>query len=377
MNVPYKPVLPERPRPIVIIGAGGIVGDAHLPAYRKAGFEVIAIVNRTLEKAEKLAEAHGVPNAFASLGEALSMAPENAVYDLALMPAQYLEILEQLPEGAPVLIQKPMGDDLEHARQILAVCKRRNLIAAVNFQLRYAPFVMAARNMIDSGLIGEVYDMEVRLTTYTPWDIFPHVARHERLEVLYHSIHYIDLIRSFLGNPDGVIAKTFKHPAKAFASTRSTILMDYGDALRAVINTNHDHEFGPRNQESFIKWEGTKGAVKAGMGLLLDYPRGLPDTFEYCITRGAGELPREPGEDPEESGKAGEAGERRDHPPSETDKSPQWKSLQLEGSWFPDAFTGTMSDLMRYADGSIETLPTGIDDVIHTMEVVEQAYESD
>ncbi|HYH56915.1 MAG TPA: Gfo/Idh/MocA family oxidoreductase, partial [Anseongella sp.] len=245
---------------------------------------------------------------------------------------------------------KPMGDNLAQAREIRAVCERKQLIAAVNFQLRYASFVMAARRLIQSGLIGELYDMEVRLTTFTPWEIFPHVAAHPRLEILYHSIHYIDLIRSFLGNPAGITARTFRHPLKTFASTRSSILMEYGNTLRAVINTNHDHDFGPHNQESFIKWEGTKGAVKARMGLLLDYPRGVPDAFEFCI----------PGEPGERSGTG----------------APEWRTVQLEGTWFPDAFTGTMSDLMRYAEGSIQELPTGIDDVIHTMELVEKAYES-
>jgi hypothetical protein len=32
--------LPSNPRPIVTFGAGSIVGDAHFPAYRKAGFPV-------------------------------------------------------------------------------------------------------------------------------------------------------------------------------------------------------------------------------------------------------------------------------------------------------------------------------------------------
>ncbi|MCC6777635.1 MAG: gfo/Idh/MocA family oxidoreductase, partial [Hyphomicrobiales bacterium] len=34
---------PSTPRPIVIIGAGGIVTDAHLPAYRLAGFPVAGV----------------------------------------------------------------------------------------------------------------------------------------------------------------------------------------------------------------------------------------------------------------------------------------------------------------------------------------------
>jgi predicted dehydrogenase len=353
MEIIYKPQLPETIQPIIIIGAGGIVADAHLPAYKKAGFTVHGIVNRTKARAEKLAASFQIPNVYESVAEAVANAPENTVYDLTIMPEQYIEVLEQLPDGAAVLIQKPMGDYFEQAREILDLCRKKKLIAAINFQLRFAPFVSAARYMIDQGMIGELYDMEVRVTIKTPWEIFPHVIIHPRLEIQYHSIHYIDLVRSFLGDPETVMAKTLKHPAKRLSSSRTTTLFDYGDTMHAVINTNHDHDFGPRNQESFIKWEGTKGAIKAKMGLLMDYPHGVPDVFEYCLTG------------------AQEAVEG-----SSEVNAPEWKQMELEGSWFPEAFIGTMANLMRYKEGSSATLYTGVEDVIKTMAVVESAYIS-
>lgn len=344
MNISYKPTQPENPLPIVIIGAGGIVKDAHLPAYRKAGFEVAGITNRTRARAEKLAEEFGIPNVYDSVAEAVSKAPKNAVYDITIMPEKFVETLEELPDGCAVLIQKPMGDYFWQSKEILETCRRKKLAAAINCQLRFAPFVSAARNLIEQGLIGEVYDMEVRVTVETPWQLFPHVMVHPRLEIQYHSIHYIDLIRSFFGDPNTILAKTFKHPAKELSSSRSTIMFDYGDTIHAVINTNHDHSFGPEQQESFIKWEGTKGAIKAKMGLLMDYPKGVPDKFQYCLL------------------KEGE--------------EPQWEEKELEGSWFPDAFIGTMSSLMRYQLGETNFLPTSVEDVIKTMAVVEAAYTS-
>ena len=344
MNLDYKPVMPTNPYPIMIIGAGGIVADAHLPAYKKAGFRVIGITNRTRARADDLAERFGIPRVYDDVREAVANVPPDTVYDLTIMPDQFVESLEQLPNGAAVLIQKPMGDYFRQSKEILEVCRKKKLVAAINFQLRFAPYVSAARNMIKEGLIGELYDMEVRVTVNTPWELFPHVMIHPRLEILYHSIHYIDLVRSFLGDPKSVMAKTLRHPAKKLSSSRSTILFDYGDTMHAVINTNHDHAFGPKNEESFIKWEGTKGAIKAKMGLLMDYPHGVPDQFEYCLL--------------------------------EKGKQPSWQSVQLEGSWFPDAFIGTMSSLMRYKEGSDDILPTSVEDVIKTMAVVESAYIS-
>src|ERR1700733_13410545 len=344
MNIAYKAELPKHPRPICVIGAGGIVNDAHLPAYRLAGFEVAGIVDLNRERAEGLAAKYGIPKAYTKIEEMVAAAPKNAVYDVAIMAAHFLETLEKLPDGSPVLIQKPMGDDLAMAEQILSCCRRKKLVAAINFQLRFAPFVAAARWLINEGYIGEIYDMEVRVSVLTPWHLFPAVMKHPRMEILYHSIHYIDLLRSFLGNPRSVLAKTLRHPAKELSSPRSTILFDYGDTLHAVINVNHDHEFGSYQQESFIKWEGTKGAIKAKMGLLMNYPEGVPDKFEYCLL--------EPG------------------------KEPVWQEQKLDGTWFPDAFVGTMSNLMRFTEGSDATLHTSVEDAIYTMAIVEAAYES-
>ncbi|MES2575633.1 MAG: Gfo/Idh/MocA family oxidoreductase [Bacteroidota bacterium] len=345
MNIPYKPLLPETQQPIIIIGASGIVKDAHLPAYEMAGFTVFGITNRTISKAHDLAKEFKIQHVFENIAEAVQHAPSNAVYDITVLPDQYIEILEQLPDGAAVLIQKPMGNDLAQAREIVAVCERKKLVAAINFQLRFASFVSAARHMINQGIIGDLYDLEVKITVNTPWELFPLIKEHPRLEILFHSVHYIDCIRSFLGNPKGVYAKTTNHPLKKLSSCRSSIILDYGDSMRVVINTNHDHNFGPKHEESYIKWEGTKGAIKAKMGLLMNYPDGLPDVFEYNI-------------------------------PTPTDEAYEWKQIKLEGSWFPEAFIGTMSNLMRFKEGSDAILHTSVQDVLDTMKVVEACYVS-
>jgi predicted dehydrogenase len=340
----YTLELPKAPRPIVILGAGGIVKDAHLPAYRKAGYPVFGIYNRTVARAQALADEYGIPHVFGSVEDAVAAAPADAVYDIALMPEQYLATLEALPDGAPVLIQKPLGQDLAAGRELLEVCHRKKLVAAVNTQLRFAPYVAEARKLIADGVIGELYDLEIRVSVDTPWHLFPNVLVLDRLEINMHSVHYLDLVRSFLGDPDGVSAVTVRHPTKKHANTRSTILLRYRDRkLRVVVSTNHDHEFGPGYEESFIKWEGTKGAIRAQMGLLLDYPTGGEDTLELALL-----AERERG----------------------------WQPVPFEGSWFPDAFIGSMGALQRFVEGSVPTLPTTVDDVFRTMALVDAAYES-
>lgn len=340
-----KAELPLSPRPIVLIGAGGIVRDAHLPAYRIAGFPVVGITDLARARAEALAAQFGIPSVYDTLAEAVDAAPADVVFDVAVPAAAILEVLPLLPPGAVVLIQKPMGENLQQARRIAAVCRQRGFTAAVNFQLRFAPFVLAARSLIDAGAIGQLHALEVRLNVNTPWHLWDFLFGLERMEIVYHSIHYFDLVRSFLGDPRGVYARTTVHPEKRrLASTRTLAVLDYGDDKLVGLSVNHDHAFGRRHQESYLKWEGTRGAIKAKLGLLLDYPRGEPDEFEYCLL--------------------------------EEGREPEWRAVHIEGSWFPEAFIGSMASLMRYAEGSSRRLPTAVEDALRTMALVEAAYQS-
>ena len=160
---------PTQTKPIVIFGAGSIVADAHLPAYRKAGLEVRGIYDPDLEKADKLADAWGCA-AFRTLDEAVNHV--DVIFDLATPPAVHVEILEQLPWESAVLIQKPMGNDLSQASRIVEVCNERKLEAAVNFQLRFAPMSLALRSAIDQGLLGKVVDFDAWLALDTPWHLW-------------------------------------------------------------------------------------------------------------------------------------------------------------------------------------------------------------
>ena len=343
--ITQRPQLPHAPRPILLIGAGGIVRDAHLPAYRQAGFPVVGVYDLSQDKATALAHDFGIAQVYPSLAAALAAAPAGVVFDVAVPASATLDILQRLPPQSVILSQKPMGENLAEARAIRDLCRARQFTAAVNFQLRFAPYILAARQLIAQGVIGEVHDMEVRVNVETPWHLWTFLEGLPRLEILYHSIHYLDLMRAFLGDPRGVYAKTVRYPGlEKLAATRSTIILDYGDFLRATVTANHHHIWGPRHQESYVKWEGTRGAIKATLGSLIDYPKGIPDTLEYVTL---------------EDGQPG-----------------AWQRIPVEGSWFPDAFIGTMSSLMCYAEGSAPTLPTAVEDAYRTMAVAEAAYRS-
>jgi predicted dehydrogenase len=326
-------------RPIVTIGAGSIVADAHFPAYRKGGFPITGLFDLDKDRARKVAADFGVGRVFETIDEAVSV--EGAVFDLATPPAVHLDVISKLPDGATVLIQKPMGRDLDEATAILNLVRAKNLNAAVNFQLRFAPMMLAVQDAVQQGFLGDIVDVETHLAIDTPWQLFAFLKGLPRVEIAVHSIHYLDLIRGFLGDPKGVHAKTIGHPKSDMAQTRTSAILDYGDTVRCSLSINHNHAFGRRNQVAEFRFDGTEGAAHAKLGLLLDYPRGEPDELWLKPKGGVG-----------------------------------WIPVPLSGGWFPDAFIGRMANLQRFAAGEDGELVASVEDAWSTMALVEAAFQS-
>lgn len=322
-----------------MIGAGAIVRSAHLPAYRRLGFPIAGLFDIRPDAARETAAQFDVPVVFSTLAEAAAV--DDAAFDLAVPGDQILAVLRCLPDGAPVLIQKPMGEDLPAARAILELCRERRFAAAVNFQLRFSPNVLALRDLIDRQAIGELRDVEVRVVDRQPWEQWSFLKGAPRLEVLYHSIHYLDAIRAIAGDPRSVYCYAVAHPElKGFADTRSTIILDYADRLRCSLTMNHVHRHDPTHRASMLKVEGTNGAAALTLGVNIDYPKGTPDHLVVAFERSV------------------------------------WTQIPLRGSWFTEAFEGPMSNLQRFVAGEDPALVSPVADAIKTMALVEACYQS-
>jgi predicted dehydrogenase len=331
--------LPSRPRPIVIVGAGAIVRTAHLPAYGRLGFPVAGLFDRSIDTARETAAMFGLQTPFATLDDACAV--PGAVFDVAVPGGEILGVLGRLPRGAAVLVQKPMGEDLAGARRILDTCRARQLVAALNFQLRFSPNMLAMAQLAGEGQLGELTDIEVRVVDRQPWEQWRFLAGAPRVEVLYHSIHYLDAIRWLAGEPQGAHCRAVAHPALGtLRDTRSSIILDYGDRIRCSLTLNHTHQHDAAHRASFFKVEGRTGAAIATLGVNLEYPTGSPDSLQVARDGGT------------------------------------WDTIPLRGSWFTAAFEGPMSNLQRFIAGEDAALVSPVDDAIKTMALVEACYRS-
>ena len=343
MADPDDPTLPQRwpapstPRPIVVIGSGAIVEQAHLPAYRRLGLSVAAFYD--IDPTRSAAMAARSPGAQPLTAIADAARWPDAVFDVAVPGSAVAGVLTELPERSCVLIQKPLGESLAEAQRIASVCHSRQLRAAQNFQLRFSPNLIAMKALLDRGFFGELVDIEVRVVTYTPWELWSFMRGIPRLEILYHSVHYLDTVRYLLGEPRGVFTRTTKSPRPEYADVASATILDYGPSCRVTVGAFHAHAPLPTHAMSALRIEGTQGAAVARMGVNLAYPIGEPDTLEIW-ERGA----------------------------------ERFEVVPLRGSWFTEAFDGPMSNLQRFATGEDTRLVSPVEDAVKTMALVEACY---
>lgn len=278
---------------------------------------------------------------FESLDDAIEGTGNQGVYDIALPPAAILPTINQLPKGSAALIQKPIGENLAECRKIISALDSRKITTAANFQLRFTPSMLAIRDAVRRGMLGAIVDVEVRLAVYMPWENWSFIPTLDAVEIPLHSIHYLDWIRSLLGEPASVSAKSVANPRYPnLKDARSSIILDYGNSVRCCLSLNHTYNYGPELTEATIRVEGTKGCAHLDLGYLLDYAHPSPERLQMVIAGG------------------------------------DWTDIPLIGERVPDSFGSVMANLQRYVASEDSFLDTDVHDSFATMALVEAALDS-
>jgi len=340
-NLDYKPKMPRHmDRGIGIIGAGGIVNYAHLPAYKKAGFKVVGITDQKLDQAERTAKEHGIAKVYSSVKELLADR-EVEIADIAVYPSVQVQIVEQVTAaGKHLLCQKPFADEFPKAVCSVELAERANVKIAVNQQMRWDAGIRCARLLIDQGWLGTPTYATIQVHCNTDWSLWPWIYRGKHLEVMFHSIHYIDALRYLLGDPAYVFTSGTRAPDdKTHAETKTLSVWEYASGLQVLIDVCHSTWQG--DAYAIFRLEGMEGVIKGTIGLMYNYPTGRPDTLEFMSKR----------------------------------NPDYWFSARLESMWIPDAFIGPMASLMRAIEDNSEP-ETGGRDNLRTLQVVFAEYRS-
>jgi predicted dehydrogenase len=321
------------------IGAGFIMRDIHLVAYNEAGFNPVAIASRTPANARAAAEQNGVGRVYDTWQELLDD-PEVEIVDIAFPPDQQLEIVREAcrrPHVKGILAQKPVAFTLHEAIEMVQACDEAGKKLGVNHNMRYDQSMRALKTLLDAGRLGTPVVGEIVMNARPHWQEF--IKPYGRIALLNMSIHHLDAFRFLFGDPERILVSVRPDPSHDFehGDGMAFYILEYADGLRAIGLDNCytwvDHR---------IEWrvEGTDGVAKGTIGWP-DYPEGSPSTIDYHFRAEEGVWHR-----------------------------PRW-----EERWFPQAFKGTMGQLMRAIQEDTEPEISGRT-TIGTMVLVETAYRA-
>ena len=332
----HIPPLPRRRDVgIGIVGAGFIVRDCHLVAYADAGFRVVGITSRTLDRAREVAEARGVPRVFESL-EAMLDDPEVEVVDIAVPPLDQPEVIRRVlahpRKVRGILAQKPLAMTYAEARELVDACDRAGVVLQVNQNMRLDHSVRALKTLLDRGTLGAPVLATIEMRAIPHW--MPWAEGGRSLSTFIMSIHHLDTFRYWLGDPIRVLASTRPDPRTRFAHDDGVNLyiLEFADGARA--SSWDDVWSGPVREgaaaEIGIRWrvEGTDGLALGTIGWP-GWPARVPSTIDYSTRSDAGAWHR-----------------------------PRWPE-----AWFPDAFSGTMAGLLRALEDQTEPDISGRDNL--------------
>ena len=322
----YHPRLPaRRDWRIGCVGAGFIMRDCHLVAYRNAGFNPIAIASRDPAHAAEVAGRHAIPTVHATV-EALLADPAIEVLDIAVPPDVQPAIIlraAELKNVRGILAQKPLAMSVREARACVEACERAGIVLAVNQNMRFDQSVRAMKGLLDSQALGEIVLGSIEMRAIPHW--MPWSQTLPSLSTFVMSIHHLDTFRYWFGTPDRVLASTRPDPRTFVPHTDgiNLYILEYDSGVRAI--SLDDVWAGPAREGAAadigIRWrvEGTRGMARGTIGWP-GYPARVPSTLDFTTIA-----------DP-----------------------PTWHSPRWDDVWFPDAFVGTMAQLLvALEDGKV------------------------
>lgn len=346
LDMKIDPVFPQKMDwGIGCIGSGFIMRDIQLVAYNNAGFNPVAIASRTPENAKAVAEQRGVAKTHNTWKELLNDETVE-ILDIAYPPDKQLDIIQEAvkrPHIKGILVQKPMAMNLNEGKKAVEACGKADVKLAVNSNMRYDQSMRALKTILDAGYLGDPVFATIDMRAIPHWQ--PFLKDYDRLTLLNMSIHHIDAFRFLFGDPEKVIASVRKDPRTDFEHRDgiSTYVLDYANGMKAA---GWDDVWAwpgeGTEKDIYIKWrvEGTEGMAKGTIGWPY-YPVPTPSTIDFTTKK-------EPG---------------------------YWFQPRWQKVWFPDAFAGTMAQLMLAVEQDKEPEISGKDN-LKTLALIDACYKS-
>lgn len=240
---------------VAVIGAG-FIGPVHVEALQRLGVPVVGILAATPEETRGAAAKLGLAKAYTSLDDLLAD-PAVQVVHITTPNRYHFEMASAaLRAGKHVLCEKPLAMNSTESAALVSLARETGRAAGVNYNVRFYPLCLEARDMARRGDLGDVYSIcgsYVQDWLFYPTDYNWRVLAEEGgalRAVADIGTHWLDLIQFITGleveavcadlktvhpirqRPKGEV-QTFKGKEEQIVATESVAITteDYGGVM--------------------------------------------------------------------------------------------------------------------------------------------------
>jgi predicted dehydrogenase len=201
----------------------GMIGRVHALAYRDLELyypgaayraELAGVCTTRPETAERASQEAGIPFWTTQIEELINQKNVDVIDCCAPNYMHHAVAMAAIRAGKPVIVEKPLALNAEQAEEITEAALKAGVPVGLIFNYRFIPAIMRARQLIDEGFLGEVFDFQIEYlhTGYQNparpigWKLRQAQSGGGALVDL--GSHLIDLIRYLLGDFSQVLATT-------------------------------------------------------------------------------------------------------------------------------------------------------------------------
>ncbi len=224
-----------------IVGPGRIaakvVGDfAHVDGAR-----VVGAASRSLHRARAFADEHGLERSYGSYADVLADDEVDVLYIATPHPQHHAIAVAALRAGKAILVEKTFTATVAGAEDVITTAREQQRFAMEAMWTRFQPAIVAARDLIADGVIGEVRQLQADLGVDRPFD--PSDRMFDPAQgggaMLDLGVYPVSLAQHFLGTPDRVTASGSLTPTGVDAE--AGVLLSYADGRVATLAVSLRH----------------------------------------------------------------------------------------------------------------------------------------
>ena len=197
------------------------------------GVELVAVYNRTISKAQKIADYFNVPHVYNNPDELFAREKLDFVDIITDVDTHAHFVNMAVKHGIKhIICQKPMAPDFETAKEMVNLCKAAGAKLYIHENYRWQTPVRRFRQIVDSGIIGVPFKARVSfLSGYPVFDNQPFLKELDHFILTDMGSHVLDVVRYLFGECDSLWCQTRAVNREIKGEDLAVILMEMRNGM--------------------------------------------------------------------------------------------------------------------------------------------------